>query len=140
MSQNFSLTLSTPGSGTSAPSVVEGLSGGNTLDLIIANDFGYPLTFAGGANAASLVVQISSNIIDADGARALTVASPWSLSSYQAPTGSASAQYFTFNLSPPEEGVAFPDSGTVTLQLQDLEPCAPGSGVVIAQYHSRMAH
>jgi hypothetical protein len=127
MSSNYSLTLVNPAVATKPPSVLyTGVDGGNTLNLIIGNDFGFDVQIGGGSLGPYLVVQFSSNIMDADSAAQLSAAAPWTVQSYAAPG--------TFNLRPPSGGVTLPNGGTITVTLTGVRPSGTGVGLVTVAY------
>ena len=127
MTANYSLTLVNPAATTHPPSVLyTGVDGGNTLNLIVGNNFGFDMQIGGSSLGQSLVVQISSNIMDADGAALVKAAAPWTVQSFAAPG--------TFNLRPPAGGLTLPDGGTITITLQDVHPSAATTGLVSVRY------
>ena len=135
MSANYSLDLVNPNAQTTPTSVVY-TDGGNTLNLIIGNQFGFDMQIGGSSLGAYLVVGISNNILDDAGAKGLGVAAPWTINSYLPPgnSGGAVPQYYTFNLQPPGGGVTLPNGSSITITLRTLTPSAAGSGVVTVHY------
>ena len=127
MSANFSLAVVNPAvTGNPTSVLYTGVDGGNTLNLIIGNNFGWDLTIGGSSLGQYLVVQFPSNIMDADGAAHVSVASPWTVGSVAAPA--------TINLLPPAGGMTLPNGGTITITLQDVQPSATGAGVIAVSY------
>ena len=136
MSANYTLTLSNPAVNGKPPSVVyPHVAGGNTLDLIVANHFGFDRTIGGASIGTDLVVAISANIVDAGGAAKLTVAAPWTIAGVHLLAADAGKpRFWTFNLRPPAGGVTIADGQSITIALQHLEPSAAGTGTVAVAY------
>ena len=133
MPATFSLSLTNPTVTTPPENVVySGLSGGNTLDLAIGNNFGYPMTIGGNSTGQFLAVLISDNILDATAAAALGVQAPWSIHSIVPPLSGGGS--YTFNLAPPTGGIIIPNLGSITLELSNLLPTAKGIAQVQVQY------
>ena len=137
MSANFTLTLSNPNVTTNPPSVVyTNLAGGNTLDLIVGNNFGFDLTIGGASTGRDLAVAISADILGAAGASKLAVAAPWTIAAVQPPDASSdgTGRFWTFSLLPPPGGVSLPNGQSITIVLRTLEPSATGTGLVKVRY------
>ena len=139
MSANFSLSLVNPAV-TSGPTNVAYTNGvtGNTLELILTNDFGFDLTFGGSSTGKYLQLSISTNVMDEEDALKLTVESPWTITFVpppaSLPSNARNAAGLTFHLFPPTGGVDFPDSESITITLQNLRLFAVGTGQVSALY------
>ena len=137
MSANYSLVLSNPRAHANPPSVVyTGVQGGNTLDLIVGNDFPFDLTIGGGSVGKDLFVDISANILDAAGAAALTVAAPWAIEGVTPPPEAPprAPRCWRFSLRPPAAGVPFASGSTITIALGTLAPSAVGVALVAVHY------
>ncbi|PSL29017.1 YncE family protein [Chitinophaga ginsengisoli] len=133
MSKAFTLQLINPAATGPVTNVIyTGLSGGNALNLIIGNNSGFDMTIGGSSTGKFLDVLISDNILNAEAAAALHVKAPWSIASFIPPSKSGEA--YTFKLAPPAGGVPLPNNGTITIELNTLEPDAKGTAQLQVQY------
>ena len=133
MSTNFTLALSNPAVTGSIKNVVyTGLPDGNTLHVVIGNNFGFDMTIGGSSTGKFLDLSISGNILDTAAAATLRVKAPWSIASISPPAGAGGS--YTFHLTPPAGGITLPNGSSITIELDQLAPTAKGTAQVDLHY------
>jgi hypothetical protein len=139
VAQQFTLTLVNPAVSSPDPQneIFTGLSGGNQLNIILANMSGFPTEF-GGSSTGDLLVKFPKNIIDAASLSAVTVASPWATDGIYTPDNDPDPNdnkgYFVLKLKPASAAVPFTADAPVTVSLAKLSPTAKGNATVFATY------
>ncbi len=135
MSANFTLTLENPAV-TTGPLNTAYTGQGNSLLLKIGNDFGSALTIGGDSSGTHLLIGVSANVMDENGAKALDVSSPWTITSFDEPGGDSpiGEGNYVFYLEPPAKGVPLAEGTSTLATLSSLNLSAIGSGQVTAYY------
>lgn len=138
MAKSFTLQLLNPDIKTAPQNVIDtGKSGGNKLNLILTNNFGFDLQF-GGANQNLLFVKFSKNVFDDTNFALTTAVSPWTVDGIYTPADDPdktdNQNYYVLRLKPPAAGVTFPDGNSITVSLAGVNPTAKGNATVFASY------
>jgi hypothetical protein len=139
MANTFSLDLVNPAIKDGPKNVIDtDAEGGNKLNSILTNNFGFDLMFEGGTSTNRLLVKISKNVIDDKNFGLITAAAPWTADGFytpdQDPDPLDDKNYFVLKLKPPIEGIVFKDGASITAGLENLLPTAKGNATVFAEY------
>jgi hypothetical protein len=139
MADTFSLDLVNPAIEGGPANVIDtNVAGGNKLNLVLTNNFGFDLTFGAEGSSNPLLVKISKNIIDDKNFGLITVAAPWTTDGFytpdQDPDPLDDKNYYVLKLKPPSEGILFKDGGSIIVGLENLLPAVKGSATVFAEY------
>lgn len=138
MANSFTLGLINPDIKTAPQNIIDtGKTGGNNLNLILTNNYGFDLEFDG-SSQNRLLVKFTKGFFDDKNFDLTTVAAPWTVDGIYTPQTDPdktdNQNYYVLILKPPTGGVTFPDGGTITVSLSALTPTVKGNAAVIAYY------
>lgn len=140
MSQQFVINLHNPAISTPPDDIIyTGLTGGNKLNLQLTNNSGFALSFASGTGKPDLLIKFAKTIMDAAGAAAITVQAPWQTDGIYTPENDPDpndkGNYYVIKLKMAAASpLPFPNNGTITVSLENINPSDKGSATISAYY------
>ena len=139
MAKSFTLQPVNPDIKTSPRNVINTeTSGGNKLNLVLTNNFGFDLAFSGATDANLLLVKISKNVFDDQSFGLVTAAAPWTVNGFytpdQDPDPVDGKNYYVLKLKLSGADLPFSDGSQITVGLSNLNPTAKGNATVFAAY------
>jgi hypothetical protein len=139
MAKTFTLQLVNPDIKTSPQNVINtDTPGGNKLNLVLTNNFGYDLQFSGTPDTSLLLIKISKNVFDDKNFSLVSAASPWLVEGFYPPDQDPDPQdgknYYILKLRLSTAELPFADGSSITVGLGNLNPTAKGNATVFAAY------